>query len=577
MITIHTVMLVTLGFLLAVLIGFAVVPAVQARAVRLTSARLRRSLPLTEQEIRADKDRLRAEYAIKIHKLETQVEAAKLSAARQFVDINRRDAWISALERESALLKSELDAAQNARSVLDQALSDRLPKLQMRLDETKELLVQRERDIAELTAEAERQSQALQEASQLNEQQKAELERLAAVTQGGGDLLGGSELDILRSKTREQAILIARFHALLANRAANRSEGRSDTGPPLPSPDRDGARQRVTRTEEDIEQLKRDVSEAAADADAKSARVHSSEMPSELTLLQERARTQDAKIQDQDAQIARLKAELGIYKRGGVDERSMSLKDSKLALKARFAALQAQSDSQTETIRKLRADLAATNERAARQAQKFVAEMRRLGVTGRPTAGPDAGEGALPAKERRNLADRIAGHSPDGKAAPVPPRPARPAGRSMDRPEEAAGPNGSGKVAEFLRALGDPAAVRSPAPPKPDTGAGGTYGVRDTPAPPQPSPKETVSQKPAAVENRPESNSQEADAPVQAPPKETVPLKPAEAEEGQDRSPQETPVRSQPEKPQQVPAKPAAEPTVGRLRLMDRIARVSKP
>src|SRR5262245_24062272 len=165
-------MLVTLGFLLAGLIGFAVVPAVQARAVRLTSERLRRSLPLTEAEIHADKDRLRAEYAIKIHKLETQVEAAKLGAARQSIEINRRDAWISALEGEGALLKGELEAAQNARNVLEQALCDRLPKLQERLAEAKALLMQRDRDIAELTAEAERQSRALEEASQINVQQK---------------------------------------------------------------------------------------------------------------------------------------------------------------------------------------------------------------------------------------------------------------------------------------------------------------------------------------------------------------------------------------------------------------------
>ena len=53
------------------------------------------SMPVSESEIKADRDRLRAEYAIKVHKLETHLDQAKLERARHLIEINRRDASIS--------------------------------------------------------------------------------------------------------------------------------------------------------------------------------------------------------------------------------------------------------------------------------------------------------------------------------------------------------------------------------------------------------------------------------------------------------------------------------------------------
>jgi hypothetical protein len=126
-------MLVALGFLLACLIVVALVPAYWARAVRLTTQRIRQSVPLTEAEIRADKDRIRAHYAVRIHKLETQVEQGKLAAARQQVELNRRDAAIRALEGEVERLTLALEEHQNARRVLEQAVIDRVPNIGQRL------------------------------------------------------------------------------------------------------------------------------------------------------------------------------------------------------------------------------------------------------------------------------------------------------------------------------------------------------------------------------------------------------------------------------------------------------------
>ncbi len=98
MISIQSAMLVALGFFVAALIGFLLAPFYRRRAQRLATDALKSTMPLTSQEIAADKDRLRAQFALTIHRLERKVEEATHSAAKQMVEINRRDAGISALE-----------------------------------------------------------------------------------------------------------------------------------------------------------------------------------------------------------------------------------------------------------------------------------------------------------------------------------------------------------------------------------------------------------------------------------------------------------------------------------------------
>ena len=148
MISIQSAMLMALGFLAASLLGLLVASAFWSRAVRLTTARIKQSVPVSEPEIRADRDRLRAEYAIKVHKLEMQLEQAKLERARQLIDLNRRDASISTLETDAMQLKADLEENQNARRVLEQTVTDRLPRVEARLAEAKRLLFNRDREIA---------------------------------------------------------------------------------------------------------------------------------------------------------------------------------------------------------------------------------------------------------------------------------------------------------------------------------------------------------------------------------------------------------------------------------------------
>jgi hypothetical protein len=143
--------------------------------------------------------------------------------------------------------------------------------------------------------------------------------------------------------------------------------------------------------------------------------------------------------QDQSAEIARLKAALKTYESADKDERG--IKDSKISLKARLSAMQALSDEQGSTIQSLRAEVAAGNERLARQAAYFMEEMRRLGSGTVPASGPARRTAAEPAK--RPLVERIND-----------PRVARlvRAGATTETSEDAQKGN-SRRVSGFLKAL----------------------------------------------------------------------------------------------------------------------------
>ena len=70
------------------------------------------------------------------------------------------------------------DEHENARRVLEQAILDRLPKVELRLTETRKLLATRDREIRELLATSAKQATALEEAAQINVQQEKELAKL---------------------------------------------------------------------------------------------------------------------------------------------------------------------------------------------------------------------------------------------------------------------------------------------------------------------------------------------------------------------------------------------------------------
>src|SRR5215207_6149122 len=97
---IEPIMFVGIGFLVAGLLVIGVIPLVHARAVRLTQRRLEALTPLSMAEIQADKDQLRAEFAMSTRRLEMSVEQMKAKTSSQLAEIGKKSEAVSRLKSE---------------------------------------------------------------------------------------------------------------------------------------------------------------------------------------------------------------------------------------------------------------------------------------------------------------------------------------------------------------------------------------------------------------------------------------------------------------------------------------------
>ena len=421
-------MLVMLGFLIAALIVVVLLPAYRRRVERFTSEALKRTLPLTEDEIRADKDRLRADFAMEVHRLESKLEDASLTAARQRVEVNRRDAKIQELSESIADQKMSVEEHENARRVLEQAILDRLPKVEQRLVETRKLLATRDREIKTLSATSAKQAAALEEATQLNKQRERELAQLrtaletrAVRNRGAGsasadtDVALRTELEAMREKTREQAALIERLKgaAAVAQSAPDREEQNAEIKRLLLA---------LAKTEAELASLKSSI--GGEDA--------------ERMALEDRVADLQSAVDAKSTEMAKLKAALKVYEEKDAEPAGM-------AEKANLGALQAELENQRRIITELRAEIASGQERLSRQALRFHEELRRINPE--PAVETPAEKAASP---RPSLAERISS-----------PRGPRPAAALNDHGSEAPDQQRAGSYLRALNSNGAGATVDS--------------------------------------------------------------------------------------------------------------------
>lgn len=137
---VQSVLFFVLGFLCAGFLALMIAPAIWRRAVMLTRKRIEGSMPLTLAEIQAEKDRIRAEFAMSTRRLEMTVKSLREKSAEQLVEIGRgREALKElALERkDKKQALSELEAkGEDLRQRKDQLqlLSDRLAQTEHALE-----------------------------------------------------------------------------------------------------------------------------------------------------------------------------------------------------------------------------------------------------------------------------------------------------------------------------------------------------------------------------------------------------------------------------------------------------------
>jgi hypothetical protein len=94
------IMLLGIGFMAGCLLMVALIPLIHERAVRLTARRYQALTPLSVAEMQAEKDLLRAEFAMSIRRLEMTVEETKAKATQQLCEVGRKTAEVHRLNAE---------------------------------------------------------------------------------------------------------------------------------------------------------------------------------------------------------------------------------------------------------------------------------------------------------------------------------------------------------------------------------------------------------------------------------------------------------------------------------------------
>ena len=110
---IESIMYFGIGFLLATLVAVALIPLVHSRAVRLTRRRLQHSIPQSMAEIQADKDALRAEFAMSLRSLEITADELKNKHTTALAELGRKSNAINRLKIECEAQKVRFVALTN--------------------------------------------------------------------------------------------------------------------------------------------------------------------------------------------------------------------------------------------------------------------------------------------------------------------------------------------------------------------------------------------------------------------------------------------------------------------------------
>jgi chromosome segregation ATPase len=173
---IEPIMFTGIGFLLAVLLVIGAIPMVHARAVRLTQRRLEALTPISMAEIHADKDQLRAEFAMSTRRLEMSVDQMKAKTSSQLAEIGKKSEAVGRLKLELGEKAAALMGAEAKVNTLEEELAS----LQSELAAKTETLHRTERALAESASELGKSATELNDRALRADSQKVELATLQA-------------------------------------------------------------------------------------------------------------------------------------------------------------------------------------------------------------------------------------------------------------------------------------------------------------------------------------------------------------------------------------------------------------
>jgi chromosome segregation ATPase len=218
---IEPVMYFGIGFLVAALLGLLFVPLVHNRAVRLTMRRLEAATPLSIAEIRADKDQLRAEFAMSTRRLEMSVEHMKTKTTTQLAELGKKADAINQLKKELG----EKTATIFSLEARDKSLREQLRTTEQEFEIKSNSLRNAERGLADKEAELVKLIAELGEHSIIADSQRVELAAVRTQVEAMKVSVGDYERTV---KETEQRLARERDDAAASTANLNEARGKVD-------------------------------------------------------------------------------------------------------------------------------------------------------------------------------------------------------------------------------------------------------------------------------------------------------------------------------------------------------------
>ena len=195
---IEPIMYLAIGFLLAMLFGLMILPLVHNRAVRLTTRRMEASTPLSMAEIQADKDQLRAEFAMSARRLEMSVDQLKHKTTSQLAELGKKTDAINRMKLELG----EKNATIFSLEAREKAMKDQLRATEEEFAARTEALRQAEKALSDKQAELSRLVGELNDRSTTAESRKVELAAMHAQVDGLRGRVGEAEKEFASTRAR---------------------------------------------------------------------------------------------------------------------------------------------------------------------------------------------------------------------------------------------------------------------------------------------------------------------------------------------------------------------------------------
>lgn len=414
---IEPIMYLAIGFLVSMLFGLMIVPLVHNRAVRLTTRRLEAATPLSMAEIQADKDQLRAEFAMSARRLEMSVDQLKNKTTSQLAELGKKSDAINRMKIELG----EKNATIFSLEAREKAVKEQLRATEEEFSAKTEMLRTAEKALTDKQGELAKINHELSDRSMMADSRQVEL--IAVRTQ----------IDELKSRVGDAE---KEFAATQARLAQERTESENATR------ELTEARSRVENLSQRVTDLDRQLIVQVKEAEMLGNRVNDLEgrLATQGKLLAEREYENNQLKQANDAAdraTKELRGEIATLSSGGNSAAIEKLRSEKAAV-----------EDQLRVARDERAKLQRDMNAIQQQAESSWATERMENALLRERINDIAAEVAKLAMQLEGPNSAIEAMLAAEPAAPK--TPSKPANGAT---APAAIPEGGGTLAERIRAL----------------------------------------------------------------------------------------------------------------------------